>query len=634
MLQEMRKFSKSWIANIFLGILTLSFVSWGVGDILQGRVNTAVATVGDTPIEQAEFQRDYSNALRRAGEERGKALSADEARQENIGGQLLEEAINRTALDNVVHKLKLTVSDAMVTATIQSAPAFAGPTGVFDRQTFQQRISRLNYTEPGFIELIRSDAARNQLASAVENGFTIPRGYAQALFAYFMEMRAADYIVVDAKALGPIPPPPDSVLEAYVKAHANRFSTPEYRDVVYAWIAPDDVLAGITVTDEQIKTAYESHLDQYVTPAKRELQQIIFPSQAEANAAYAKITAGQTFEQAAAARGQKPSDINLGELVAADIEPAVGTEQAKTIFELPQGGMTKPLKTTAGGWALIRVSKLTPGTSKSLEQVKDELRQAIAQELAQSKLVDIANAYTDASSGGASLAEAAKKVGMHTARIVAMDASGLAPDGSKTAAPDDPDFRKLVFSSEVGEEGDPQPMKTGTYVVAVNGLVPPKLKPLDQVRTAALAAWTAEQRAILLQKKAQELAATATRDNSLGPVAKSIGATVQSSPALSRRTSDATFSSPALMSALFSAMPGQAVFGPKGTSGEFVVARVTGIVHPAISPGDPSYAQGLRLISGTVAAGLTESFTAAQRAKQGVKKDPKLLNSVMGTEGS
>ncbi len=631
MLQNMRKFAKSWVANIFLGILTLSFVSWGVGDILQGRVNTAVATVGDSSIEQTEFQRDYSNALRRLGDERGKAISTDEARKENLGGQLLEESINRTVLDNVVRKLNLTTSDAMVTATIQSVPAFAGPTGIFDRGTFEQRISRLNYSERGFIELIRADTTRNQLVAAVESGFEIPPGYARALFAYFMEMRAAEYIVVDARALGPIPPPPDSVLEAYVKAHTGRFSTPEYRDVTYAWIAPEDVMAGITVTDEQIKQAYESHLDQFVTPAKRELQQIIFPNEAAAKAAYAKIKAGQTFEQAAVALGEKPSDINLGELVAEDIEPAIGAVQAKAVFELPLGGMTQPLKTTSGGWAIIRISKVTPGTSKSLEQAKEEISKAIAQELAQAKLVDIANAYTDASSGGLNLADAAKKVGMHTAHITAIDAAGLAPDGSKTVAPDDPDFRKLVFGAEVGEEGDPQPLKGGTYVISVNGLVPPKLKPLDQVRAAALAAWTAEQRSILLRKKAQELAETANRDKSLDLVARTVGAKVQASPALSRRTSDAIFS-PALLSALFNAMPGQAVFGPKGTSGEFIVARITGIVHPPISPNDPGYRQGLRYISANVASGITESFTAAQRAGQGVTTDSKLLNNVMGTE--
>ena len=67
----------------------------------------------------------------------------------------------------------------------------------------------------------------------------------------------------------------------------------------------------------------------------------------------------------------------------------------------------------------------------------------------------IANAYMDATSGGASLTAAAKKVGMQTGRVAAMDASGLAPDGGKAAIPDDPLFREQAFKAEAGEDGDP-----------------------------------------------------------------------------------------------------------------------------------------------------------------------------------
>jgi len=629
MLQEMRKYTKSWIANIFLGVLTLSFVSWGVGDILRGRVSTAVATVGDSSIEQTEFQRDYTNALRNEGQQRGKSISADEARKAGLPMLLLNRSIDRLVLDNVARKLGITASDALVTQEIHAIPAFAGLTGQFDRQTFEQSISRIGYSEQGFIELVRQDTARGQLAHAIESGLEIPPGYARALFAYSTEIRAAQYIVVEDKSLGAIPPPPDAVLQAYIKAHADRFSTPEYRDVTYAWVGPDDVAAGITVTDDQIKSAYDNNVDRFITPEKRGLQQITFPSQDEAKAARAKIAAGTKFEQIAAARGEKPSDIELGELVAADLDPAL----SKAAFALPQDGVTQPLK-AAAGWVLIRVVKIVPGKTTTLDQARDQIRKALVQETAQSKLTDIANAYTDASSGGLSLLEAAKKVGMHMAHIPAMDGDGLAPDGSKTAAPDDPDFRKQVFRTEPNEEGDPQPAKSGIYyVVAVNGILPPKLKPLDQVRAQALASWTAEQRAILLKQKAEQLTAQANREDSLDGAAKAIGAPVQSSPALNRGTTNADFSA-SLLTALFDAMPGKSVSGPRGTGHAYVVARVTGIVHPPIPANEPGFRTGLQELSENLGTGVTDSFVAAQKAKQGVTINTKLLNNVTGAEGS
>ena len=629
MLQQMRQFSKSWISSLFLGALTLSFVAWGVGDIFRGTTSTAVATVGKTSLDQTEFQRDYTNFLRNEGARRGKDITPDEARRENMGDLLLQRDIVRMALDNLAGKYGLTVSDDYVASQIRSIQSFAGVTGTFDKAVFLQAIERYGYTEKGFIEIMRRDSARDQLLQGAEAGFMMPLSYARAIFAYTTEMRAADYVTVDTGSLGPIATPSDAILQAYMAKHADGFSTPEYRDVTFAEIGPDDVGSSIAVSDAQIQTAYDQHKDQYVIPEKRELEQIVFPTQAEAQAARAKIDTGTTFAQIAEARDVKPADLTLGERVAADLDP----DRAKAAFALPEGGVTQPVKFTFG-YALLHVVKITPGKTTTLDQAKPEIKTALQKELAQAKLDEIANAYTDASSGGASLTVAAQKAGMHTGHITAMDKDGLAPDGSKTAAPDDPGFRAAVFKAESGEEGDPFETPAGHYyVVSVNGTMPPKLKPLDQVRAQVLAAWTAEQRITLLKQKAQELAKQANKDGSLANVAKEIRANVQSSPALTHSTSDNTFS-PELITALFKAKPGAVVYGPAGKGGGYVIAHVSGIVHPLPPQNDPSFIGGVRMLSRDVASDVVESFAKAARDKQGVKTNAKLLDNVIGGEGS
>jgi peptidyl-prolyl cis-trans isomerase D len=625
MLQQMRQFSKSWIATIGMGVLTLSFAVWGIGDMFSGRSSTAVATVGGTTIEQTEFQRDYNNFIRR----QGKDFTAEQARRANLGSLMLQQNIAQLALDNEARELRMTVSDDTVSEQIRAIPDFAGISGTFDRAVFQQKVSQIGYSEQGFIEAVRHDLTRTQLQHAAQAGFQVPIGYARALFAYYTEVRAAEYVTVDAKALPPIAPPPDAVLAAYVKAHTDRFSTPEYRDVTYAEIGADEMSKGVAVTDQQIQTAYDANKDKYVIPEKRDLEQIPFASQAEAQAARAKIAAGTSFAEIAAARGLKQSDLELGARIAADLDPA----EAKAVFVLPDAGVTEPVQVPFG-WVLVRVVKITPGQITTLDQVKDEIKKALLQQLTDAKMVDVANAYTDAVSGGATLTAAAQKVGMHTGRVASMDANGLAPDGSKTAAPDDPAFREQVFKAEAGEDGDPFQGKSGSYyVVSVNAVVPPKLKSLDTVRAQALAEWTAQQRAILLQRKAAELTAQANKDKSIDGVAKAIGAKVQASPALTHGTNDATFST-ALVNALFAVAPGAAAFGPLGKGEGYIVARVTGIYHPLPPIDNPEFLQGVRLISQSVASDVVASFSYAARDRQGVTINTKLLANVVGGEGS
>ena len=45
MIQWLHGLSKSWVATLLMGALTLSFVVWGIADVFTGASSTAVATL-------------------------------------------------------------------------------------------------------------------------------------------------------------------------------------------------------------------------------------------------------------------------------------------------------------------------------------------------------------------------------------------------------------------------------------------------------------------------------------------------------------------------------------------------------------------------------------------------------------
>lgn len=625
MLQKLRQFSKSWVSSLFLGILSLAFVSWGVGDILQGRTDTAVVRVGKTAVDQADFQRDYSNYLKNLSMQRGQTISPEMAKREHIADAIVQQTVLTTALDNVVKKLGLTASDSLVTTRIRSMPQFAGINGAFDRATFEQLISRFGFTEKVFVEQVRADFARAQLETAVEGGFTIPTGYARAIMAYASERRAADYIVVTPAGLPPVAAPSDAVLTAYAKAHAAAYSTPEYRDVTFAKLALEDISASLAVTDAQIKRVYDARHEQYVIAEKRSVERLTFPDQKAAAEAKAKIDAGQSFADAAKSRGFAEKDISLGDIVAADLDKA----EAKEVFAVREGGVTAPVKSTFG-WNIYHVAKIIPGKVTPMEEVRNDLTVLVQKELARAKIDDASNAYTDAVTSGLSLKEAAQKAGLKTLHVTAIDRDGLKPDATKADAPDDAEFRALIFKAEIGEEGDPVLTKAGNlYMIQVNGTVPPKLRPLNQVRDKVLAAWTAEQRAKQLKARVQQMVAEANKTGSLDGAAKLAGVPVQHSKALTRQFADAAFSANT-MRTFFAAAPGATVFGTLPAGEGYVVARVTAIAHRLPPENSPQSMQAVMSFSQSMGSDLTTSFAYAARDKQGVKINQKLLDSAVG----
>ena len=628
MLQWMHRISTSWVASLFMGALALSFVVWGIADVFVGMNTTALATVGSTEISPDVFTRSYKNFIRNQSQQTGMDITPDMAQKMGLGNVAIQQLISRTALDNAVQRLGITTSDAALAANVRDTAAFKGPTGQFDRNTFNQVIANAQYNEADFLAETRTDMNRDQLAGALEAGFALPSGYAEALYLFLTEKRAVDYVIVAPEAVGPIAPPSDAALGDYVKAHADKFSTPEYREIEYAYIGPQDVAKPAAVTDAMIAQDYAAHQADYNVPEKRDIQQIEFTTEAEASAARAQIDKGKTFDAVAADKKIKPADLSLGALSKADLaDPA----RADAAFALPLNQVSQPVKTALGGYVLMRVTKVTAGVSRSQDDVKDEIRKNLALEQAAGKIADIVNAFEDARSGGADIATAAKKSGMKSAKLAAIDKNGVAPDGTQPGGlPADPEFFTQAFAYDVGEDNDPFAAKSGeNYAIKVDGTTPPKLKPLAEVRSAALAAWTDEQRQLALEKKAAELAAKAIADGNLTTIAKEMKIPVQQSPALARNTSDTTFSA-ALVEKVFNAAPGAVVEAAQGTGPNFIVAKVTGIAHSPTT--GPEFEGGRAQLSEQAASDISVSFANAARLREGVKINEQMLQSALGQQ--
>lgn len=628
MLQEMRKYAKSTVASIFLGLLALSFGVWGIADIFHGNADTTVASVGDTQISYDSYQREYQNYIRSLTQQ-GKTLTNEQARAQGVPDRILQQLISRQAVDNVVNKLKLTASDESVANQVKSIRAFAGPLGTFDHDTFVRAIQQSGFTEQGFIDAVRDDTAREQLLDAVKNGIEMPPGYAQAFFDYLNEERAVQYVSVPQTSVT-VAPPSDAQLTAYVKAHANRFSTPEYRALTYVSMAPADVMNEVHVTDEQLKEEYEVRKSGYVVPEKRDVEQITFKDQKSAQAARAEIDHGKSFADLAKQRGMKQSDISLGSVVQEDL----GGDRGKAAFTLAQDGVSQPVKGLFG-YVLLHVTKITPGVSKTFDDVKEDIKKDVMTQLAAAKLNDVSNAFEDAMAGGLNMKQAAQKVGMHIVTVPAVDSKGMTPDGAKAAVPDAPEFMTQVFKAEVGEEGDPFQTKDGNlYVLRVDGVTPPNIRPLDQVRADATKAYTDDQRSKLLEAKAKSLAAEAAKQQSFAKVATDLGATPQMSGILTRGTPVDPFPQ-ALIEKIFEAPPGGTVYGQAAKDGSYIVARITGIAHPPSIPAtDPRYKRFMASLSNQLGDDLPTAFSSAARAKQGVEIDQKMADRVTGGGGS
>ena len=111
------------------------------------------------------------------------------------------------------------------------------------------------------------------------------------------------------------------------------------------------------------------------------------------------------------------------------------------------------------------------------------VKKEIATERARAKVADLHNKMEDERGGGASVVEAAQKLGLTAVTIDAVDRSGRLPDGQPVAnIPRGLDVVAQAFNSDVGVDNDPIQFNGGYVWYDVLGITPSRERNLDEVK--------------------------------------------------------------------------------------------------------------------------------------------------------
>lgn len=612
MLQQMREASRGWIASVLMGLLVISFAIWGIADIFRGGTSTAVAEVGNTEITTQKLTNEIQRRLEGLRQQTGRSFTLADARDMGLDRAALNSLVEQAALSQKLADMGLSISDDQLRHEIQSAPGMQTPGGSFDRQAFQRLLQQQNMSEADFLVFLRTQLLSNQLASMLNAGPSLQSGYIGMLHAFENERRIAEYILIPPERAGDIADPGDQTLQTYVTEHAADFTAPEMRTVSYISVGPSDLMAGIDIQEEHIKAMYEQRKATYVTPEKRVLEQIKFPSKEAAEAAKAKIDGGTPFATIATEAGFKPEDIALGSVDKGD------PSMPAPAFELEEGGVSAPLQGPFG-WVIVRTVSITPGTEKTYDSVRQELRDALAKQEAAELVRLEANKIEDALGAGMTLEEVATEV-KHPLKKVGpiersgKDATGKAAEGVIA----DPEFLGAAFDTGQGEDSDLILGADDTYfILRVDGVAASAVKPFADVRADALKAYSAQERKKKLKVIADELAKRGNAGTGLDAIAAEIGQKVQSSGPVQRQTRTAAFSE-IVVNELYNARPDGFVAGEAGEGESFVLARLVDITVFKNEKAEEreAFAQEVQT---AVVGDLAQQFIAATRADKDVQ---------------
>jgi peptidyl-prolyl cis-trans isomerase D len=504
MLEALRRGAQTWVAKLLFGMLVLSFGIWGVHDVFNGWNRGAVANVGGTPISDQEFRRTYQNELDRVSQQAGRRITAEQGHAFGLDRRVLAQLVAGAAVEAHANQLGLALSDKTLVEGIQSDPDFQTD-GKFSRPNFESLLQQIGMSERGFLDLRRKDELRGAIIRSLVSSQTVPKPLFDLMHAYNDEKRVIEWIKVDPEAVTVAEPTAAQLKEIYDKDKI-KYMTPEYRKVQVLTLGVDDLKKQVTITDDDVAKAYETTKDSFNTPEQRRVQQIAFKDKATAEAALKTLRDGsKTFGDVAKDAGAKDTDVDLG-LVAksALIDPKI----ADVAFSIDKDKYSDVIE---GRFAtvIIRVTQIEPGITRTLADVKDQVRDKLATDKAKADLQNKHDEIEDNRIAGKSLKDIADGMKLSFKEIPAADSTGLGPDGKPVL--DTPNLRKIIgrafapdsSNDDAGLElGD-----DGFAWVNVLSTDAPKQKPYDQVKDQVQADYMSSERHRLIDELAKKLAA-------------------------------------------------------------------------------------------------------------------------------
>jgi len=395
MIQELREYSNSIFFKILLGIIAITFVlSFGVGGFFGDR-KEVIATVNDNEILLREYRDAYQNRIKALREQFGERTD-EIAEQINLRQQVFEQLIDRYLLLSEAADMNLMTTDLELQDYIRNQPFFQKK-GQFDYATYETVLSQNRIVRHEYENSLRADILLTKKQQLIGVGLVINDREVEQAYRRDFEKIVVDYVYFDPQVFVDQTNANESELRQYHLENPDQFKTLNQFRMEFFTLSTDDFKNNVNVREREIRRYFKKYQDNFVTPSEIKARHILFKLAPDASEELLQekrqqlaklldqIKGGASFEELAIKHsedGTASEGGDLGWFKAGEMVPEF--ENAAFVMET---GQVSEIVRTPFGLHLIKVEQRKQEITKSLDEVRDEITEILAESRAQ-KLLD------------------------------------------------------------------------------------------------------------------------------------------------------------------------------------------------------------------------------------------------------
>jgi len=572
--------SQKQAVKIFLGGLLMIVAASMVITLIPGDWNTAVnpndtvlAEVGDLEVTIQDVQAgliDYSQ---------GGQINA--ATRSFLGRQIVDNQINNLVLLQEADDLGLGASEEELATWLKQQMPFLFQGGVFlGADQYRAFVAqRFRKTVPQFEEEVRRDLMVNvRLKRMVTDNIIVTDEELKEIFRTRNEKTKIEFVKVQVAAFNSQVKPTDEQIGEFYESRKQQYSIPETRSFKLM-VVDNSSVPAVELSDAEIERYYRQNRQRFEVSERIRASHILFTTedksddektalQEKAQGVLAQIKGGTDFAELAKTHSEDPGTApkggDLGWITRGQMVPTF--ENAS--FALKAGEISDVI-TTDYGFHIINVHERENSHFQALEEVRDTIRQEIAQDRsysAQMKIVD--DSIAAARKFGADMESAGAQLNLPVRTLTNVKRGEQPPELEGLG-----NLMTSLFSVSEGEVVTSN-QEDKTAIAVVTEIVRSRQAELSEVRADVEQQYVQQEARRLAEEHAKELAEAAKEGKNLNAAARRYRLQTTASDFVARGDSIPDLGSAQLIgNEGFSGEPGTIV-GPVNAGGDWAVLSV------------------------------------------------------------
>ena len=195
MLSSLRKFSETIIAKIFIALIALSFVFWGINDFFRSNYSNSVAEVDGEEISFNQFINEFNKIIRNNNIESEKV-----AISKNIHILAISNIVSEKLLKNHSKKLGVIIDDTTIAIEIKNNREFKDKES-FSRTKYEKFLLEKNINSKILEDQIDRNLKKKIITESISGFIPNNKKYSEEILKNKINILYEDFLRKDYKII-------------------------------------------------------------------------------------------------------------------------------------------------------------------------------------------------------------------------------------------------------------------------------------------------------------------------------------------------------------------------------------------------------------------------------------------------